>query len=101
MHRTLIVILVFALLVAIFALQNSAGVIISLWFWSIETSLALVVILTFAAGALMGILFSLLGRKPRKQSTAPAPQSDEIPLEINVAEDEGQKDGDPEFEDIR
>ena len=55
MQRTLLIILVFTILVAIFALQNSAAVTIRLWFWSPDTSLALVVILTFTAGALMGI----------------------------------------------
>ena len=104
MQRTLLIILVFTILVAIFALQNSAAVTIRLWFWSAETSLALVVILTFAAGALMGILFSIPGRRRKKKSQpASIPASspeDEVPLEVNSQEDLQEKGGDPEFEDV-
>ena len=110
MQRTLIIILAFIILIAIFALQNSAEVVIRLWFWSFDTSLALVVILTFAAGALMGILFSIPGKKRRKKSGSseniirdrlPNEQtnSDNIPLEVNPPGTHN-KDGDPEFEDV-
>jgi uncharacterized integral membrane protein len=95
MQRTLLIILVFAVLVAIFALQNSAEVVIKFWFWSIETSVALIVVLTFATGALMGILFSIPRRKKKKLRDETA----EVPLEVNphVPEDDGD---DPEFEDL-
>ena len=110
MQRTLIIILAFIILVAIFALQNSAEVVIMLWFWSLSTSLTLVVILTFVAGALMGILFSIPGRKRKKKSgssentiqdTLPHEQStsDNIPLEVN-SPGTLNRDGDPEFEDV-
>jgi uncharacterized integral membrane protein len=95
MQRTLLIILVFAVLVAIFALQNSAEVVIKLWFWSIETSVALVVVLTFAAGALMGILFSIPRRKKKKVRDEAA----EIPLEVNPHA-RPDEDDDPEFEDL-
>jgi len=110
MQRTLILILTFIILIVIFALQNSAEVLIRLWFWSFDTSLALVVILTFAAGALMGILSSILGRKRKKKSGSSDEMiqdtlshdqspSDNIPLEVNPPGTHNQ-DGDPEFEDV-
>ena len=98
MQRTLLIIIVFTILVAIFALQNSAAVVIRLWFWSADTSLALVVILTFAAGALMGILFSIPGRKRKKEPLPPA--AEEIPFEVNSPKDPRDESGDPEFEDV-
>ena len=97
MQRTIIIILVFTVLVAVFALQNSAEVVIKLWFWSKETSLALVVILAFAVGALMGILFSIPSRKRKKEPDASMPE--EIPLEVNIPSDPNEED-DPEFEDL-
>ena len=97
MQRTLIIILVFSVLVAVFALQNSVEVAVKLWFWGIKTSLALVVILTFAAGALMGIFFSVLSRKRKKEPSSAA--SKDITLEVNSPVDP-EKEGDPEFEDL-
>jgi len=103
MQRTLIIILVFIVLVAIFALQNSSEVVIRLWFWSLETSLALVLILTFSAGAIMGILFSLGGKKrkkePERYTLKEDPPADEVPLEVSQPADKNPS-GDPEFEDV-
>jgi len=97
MQRTLLIILVLTILVAVFALQNSAEAVVKLWFWSIETSLALVVILAFAAGALMGILFSVLsGKRKKKPDTVP---DEEIPREVKPPADK-QAESDPEFEDL-
>jgi uncharacterized integral membrane protein len=93
MQRILIVILVFAILVAVFALQNSTEVVIKFWFWSIETSIALVVILTFAIGAFLGILFSI----PRRRKAKRKDKDKTIPLEVNAPPD---PDEDPEFEDL-
>ena len=109
MQRTLIFLLVFTVLIAVFALQNSGEVEIKLWFWSVRTSLVLVLILAFAFGALAGILFSLPGWSRRPSRKKPDQQA--------VAENEsghdrvsGRKDGsgsgtrngeDPEFEDVR
>jgi uncharacterized integral membrane protein len=102
MQRTLIFLLIFTVLIAVFALQNSGEVEIKLWFWSVRTSMVLVLILTFATGAVAGILFSLPGwsRRPRKQK--PEQQTNTVP-ETN--QEKGAKPGstsggDPEFEDV-
>ena len=102
MRRTLILLLIFTVLVAVFALQNSGEVEIKLWFWSIRTSLVLVLILTFAFGALAGILFSLPGwsskpsRKIQDQQTTAVPDTGKE----NEPEIKEKAGGDPEFEDV-
>lgn len=102
MRRTLILLLIFTVLIAVFALQNSGEVEIKLWFWSIRTSLVLVLILTFAFGAVAGILFSLpgwssrsKGKKPDKQEQEAADSGKEKKTEV-----EEKAGGDPEFEDV-
>ena len=102
MQKKLIFLLAFMVLIAVFALQNSVEVEIKLWFWSVRTSMVLILILTFAAGAIAGILFSLPGRPreskkpvtdPDETATVQEP-GDEVPLEVN-----NHKDFD-EFEDV-
>ena len=102
MRRTLILLLIFTVLIAVFALQNSGEVEIKLWFWSIRTSLVLVLILTFAFGALAGILFSLPGwsssssRKKQDHQTTAVPDTERE----NEPEIKKKTGGDPEFEDV-
>lgn len=59
MHKGIIASLILAVLLVIFTLQNTAPVQIDLWFWSIHTSLALLVIVLLVAGALMAYLLTL------------------------------------------
>ncbi|MBN2348361.1 MAG: LapA family protein [Bacteroidales bacterium] len=59
MQRSLITGLLLAILVIVFALQNSAPVPIKLGFWDINPSVALLVILVLFLGAILGILFSI------------------------------------------
>lgn len=102
MRRTLIFLLIFTVLIAVFALQNSGEVEIKLWFWSIRTSMVLVLILTFAFGALAGILFSLPGwshrpsRKKQVQHETDPPDAGKV----NEPEQVKKEGGDPEFEDV-
>ena len=102
MQRTLIFLLIFTVLIAVFALQNSGEVEIKLWFWSIRTSMVLVLILTFAFGALAGILFSLPGWSRRSSKKKPEPQATAEPDsgKENDSEREEKTGGDPEFEDV-
>lgn len=73
--------LLVTVLIAIFALQNSVEVEIRLWFWSLNTSVALVVIITFSIGALAGILFSIpgLNRRRKRRTAAGVPASESNP----------------------
>ena len=59
MQRSLIIGLLLAILVIIFALQNSAPVPVRLAFWDLNPSVALLVILVLFIGAVLGILFSV------------------------------------------
>ena len=103
MQRTLIFLLIFTILIAVFALQNSGEAEIKLWFWSIRTSMALVLILTFTFGAVAGILFSLPGWSRRPSRKKPDQQSTVIPDSGKENESlRGEKTGgDPEFEDVK
>lgn len=118
MQKKLILLLIFSVFVAVFALHNSIEAEIRLLFWSIRTSMALILILTFAVGAIAGILFSLPGWS--KSSKKPDPVPDEEPTEAITSingndgnrenpnsqgnsskqENSGRRNQDPEFEDV-
>ena len=61
MQIFIIIALVIAAIAVIFALQNMAAVTVSLFFWQIDGSLALVLLVTLAAGVLISLLASLPG----------------------------------------
>jgi putative membrane protein len=75
MQIFLILALVIALVAVIFALQNTAAITVSFLFWQFHGSLALVLIISLAVGALITIMALLPGilrgrwslRKLRKQ----------------------------------
>ena len=60
--------LILALLVTVFAVQNNQTITISFLFWSIEGSLALVLMITLVLGIVIGVLLmvpgSVRGRLP-------------------------------------
>ncbi|MEE4116641.1 MAG: LapA family protein [Marinilabiliaceae bacterium] len=60
--RTSIVI-VFAVLIVIFTLQNTEVVSVKLWFWEVNTSRALLIIASIAIGIFFGMLLPPLRRK--------------------------------------
>lgn len=59
MHKGLLFSLILSVLLVVFALQNTAPVALNLWFWTVHTSLALLVIVLLALGALLGYLLML------------------------------------------
>jgi putative membrane protein len=59
MHKGVIFSLILSVLLVIFALQNTEAVSLNLWFWSIHTSLALLVIVLLVLGAVIGYLLLL------------------------------------------
>ncbi len=61
MSRNLITAIIFSFILVVFALQNVDIVDVDLYFWHFESSLAIVLVVAFAIGALVGILFSLPG----------------------------------------
>lgn len=59
MQFYLIFSLIFALLVALFAIQNTMLVVVKFLFWQVELSLVLVILGSAAAGALLVLFFNL------------------------------------------
>ena len=59
MQRSLIFALILAIIVVIFALQNSDAVTVKLWFWEVQSSVALVMLIILLIGAILGVMFSL------------------------------------------
>ena len=56
-------ILVFALLIVIFTLQNTEIVTAKLWFWEVRTSRALLIIVSVAIGSFFGMFIPNLTSK--------------------------------------
>jgi uncharacterized integral membrane protein len=98
-RRSLVILLIICLLVAVFAVQNSMMVKMKLWFWDAETYLGLVLIIFFASGALIGIAASLPAviaknreiKNLRKKLSSGKDNSEPVP---------DNESADPEFEDI-
>lgn len=67
MLKRYIIILIITVLVAIFAIQNVETVQIKLWFFNLDASLSLIIILMFAAGALLALALALFETDKRKQ----------------------------------
>lgn len=56
MHKGVIASLILSVLLVIFALQNTHIVEMNLFFWSVNSSLALLVVVLFVMGALLGYM---------------------------------------------
>lgn len=92
-QAALILSLILAILVAVFAIQNAGPVTLRFGFWSVETSLVVVILVAAAAGAAMASLLGLPGwirdrRRLRvqarelealRQAHLPAPPPDSSP----------------------
>lgn len=100
MQKKLIFLLAFMVLIAVFALQNSMEVQIKLWFWSVQTSMVLILILTFAAGAIAGILFSLPKRTKKPEKEVVKPVGPATPSDDQVLSENESPSDDDEFEDV-
>lgn len=66
MQKILVAILLLITLLVVFILQNSSDVIITFWFWKINTNLSLAIILSLTVGAVISYLASIPGRKKRQ-----------------------------------
>lgn len=58
MNKSLIISLIAALLLVIFAIQNAGETEITLWFWSFKGTLALVILISVIFGVLMSYVFT-------------------------------------------
>ena len=57
MQKNFILTLIGSILIIIFALTNSAAVLVKVFFWQFEISLALIIFLSAAVGAILAVLF--------------------------------------------
>lgn len=63
------IIIVFAVLVVVFTLQNTEVVNIKLWFWQVNTSRALMIVLSIAVGIIFGMLLPAFKKYKRKNDS--------------------------------
>jgi lipopolysaccharide assembly protein A len=66
-HLKLIILMIIALLLVVFAIQNAHTVVIKLWFWQFHASMALALIICIVSGLLLSFLYflPLLQRKDK------------------------------------
>jgi putative membrane protein len=82
MRITMILALVIAILSAIFAIQNATPVTVNIYGFTAESSLAVVLMVTFAAGVITSLLVSIPAvyirerKKQRQQANKPTGESD-------------------------
>lgn len=89
MQRNLIIALIFALLIAIFAMQNAVSVTLSFFNYSFQTSLVVVVLGSIAVGALiMGLFSSLKQIKLKREMRQLQKKYSELEAQISYLEDQ-------------
>lgn len=59
MYKYLIIGIIAAILIMVFALQNAQETLVKFWFWSISGSLSLLMFICFLGGVITGVFFSL------------------------------------------
>jgi len=67
MQKTLIISIILATILVIFALQNVEVIPVNLWFWTVESSLALILLISFGIGAILGVVLSIPSINKRKK----------------------------------
>lgn len=67
MQRTLIFALIAALILVVFTIQNADTVDIRLLLWDVNSSKALIILITLALGSLIGILVSIPSWSKKKK----------------------------------
>jgi len=92
MLKRYIVILLFSILVVIFAVQNVDKVAVQLWMLSFDASLSLIIILTLALGALITLLFTFREIKIRDREIRDLSQRLEKYEADEAAEETGFED---------
>jgi len=78
-----------AVLAVIFALQNAVPVTVSFIIWRVESSLALILIITFIAGLATSFLFNTLTRIRRTRSDSKKKKKKNEQIKQEPPEDNG------------
>jgi len=64
MRVKIIIITILALLLVIFAVQNTEVTVVKLWFWHVDMATAILIFVSFAIGLIIGLLIpSFVGKK--------------------------------------
>jgi putative membrane protein len=66
MRIKLIFSLILLILAVIFALQNSNAETVKFLFWEATLPVALIIIISLTVGAILGLIYSIPGKKPEK-----------------------------------
>jgi uncharacterized integral membrane protein len=74
----LIIALVIMMVVTVFSLQNAIPVAISFFFWKFEASLAIVLFLSFLAGAVLGVIAAALIKRKLTKKKEPSPDQENV-----------------------
>jgi len=80
-----------AVLAVIFALQNAVPVTVSFIIWRVESSLALILIITFIAGLATSFLFNTLTRIRRTRSDSDQKKKKNEQIKQESPEDNGKE----------
>ncbi len=80
-----------AVLAVIFALQNAVPVTVSFLVWRVESSLALILIITFIAGLVTSFLFNTLTRIRRTRSTSEQEKKNRQINKQSTTDNEGEQ----------
>lgn len=86
MKKSFWILMVLAVLVVIFSVQNAEAVPFSLFVWKGELSLAILLITTFIIGAIVGALYYGLAMREKRNNKHKNIAND-IPFEIEKEED--------------
>jgi uncharacterized integral membrane protein len=78
MKYKIILIAVLAILLVVFALQNTEVVITKLWFWEIKTPRALLILLSMLGGLIIGMVTSVerIKRKHKRKEETKVKEQD-------------------------
>ena len=84
MQKTFIGFLLILIMVVLLALHNEQMAYIDFWMWRFQTSLSVLILITFFIGATISFLLSIPGRKRMKRTIGERDTSlDELKVEIS------------------
>lgn len=70
MKKSFWILIILAILIVIFSVQNANAVEFNFMSWTSEVSLAVLLIITFIGGVLIGAIYSALARRNKKNTNA-------------------------------
>ena len=103
MQVRFIIFLVLLSLITAFALQNSEPILLKIWFWEVQTSVAILMLICTALGALISGVMSFSGylssRRKAKSFKAQLKQKEEQIKKLHAEIDNMQGEEESEFEE--